>query len=74
MTDTLFDLPECKSPRLLWMEKHGIRTYYNKEMKLPWIAIRTDNCGIESSRAADTEHNALAEIAVAYNLKLWNQP
>jgi hypothetical protein len=28
MTDTLFDIPESKSPRLEWMERHEITTHH----------------------------------------------
>ena len=40
-TDLLFDVEESKSPRLQWLEKHGIVTYLNcphdPELRL-WMA------------------------------------
>lgn len=40
MDDLLFDIPETKSPRLLWLEKHGFRPFKcNDESSHPWVAI-----------------------------------
>jgi len=41
-TPTLFDLPEQKSPRLLWVERLGFLTHHTPELSAeegPWIAI-----------------------------------
>jgi len=35
----LFDIPESKSPRLIWMEKHGILTHFSDLCEEPWSAI-----------------------------------
>ena len=35
MSDLLFDIPEQKSPRLLWLEKHGITTNNNGQNYKP---------------------------------------
>lgn len=47
MSDLLFDLPESKSPRLLWREKHKFVTHHFPAMAdelgdspAPWIAIK----------------------------------
>lgn len=40
MNDNLFDIPECKSPRLLWVEKHGFLTHHAEHCdEDPWCAI-----------------------------------
>jgi len=46
MSDLLFDIPEAKSPRLLWMEKNGFLTHYYEgfsdefgDATEPWMAI-----------------------------------
>lgn len=40
MSDFLFDVPEVKSPRLLWLEKHGILTDHSALAGVPpWMAL-----------------------------------
>jgi hypothetical protein len=40
MSDNLFEIPESKSPRLLWLEKHGFLTHEFQPgehfMGVPW--------------------------------------
>lgn len=38
--DSLFAIPETKSPRLLWIEKHGVLTHHAPHCdEDPWMAI-----------------------------------
>jgi len=38
--NSLFDIPETKSPRLLWIEEHGILTHHAPHCdEDPWMAI-----------------------------------
>ena len=78
MTD-LFDIPESKSPRLLWMEKHGIKT---RQLDFPerdydWMAWRKrdENAnGIPAiSGQGDTEGDAIADLAQRLGIRLWNE-
>ena len=70
MNDNLFDLPESKSPRLQWMDKHGI-----------WTEERPDveECNRWKASAAGMhgfgifEIDALTELAGKMKIKLWNQ-
>lgn len=40
MSDLLFDIPETKSPRLLWLKRHGFRAFEcDSESSHPWVAI-----------------------------------
>ena len=80
MTD-LFDIPESKSPRLLWMEKHGIETW-QPEIEdafdgAKWCACREsdkDENGIPSYvGTGDTENDALASLAQRIGIRLWNE-
>lgn len=41
MSDLLFDLPESKSPRLLWREKHKFVTdHFPHDENAPWLAVK----------------------------------
>jgi len=86
MTDTLFDLPEQKSPRLLWIEKHGIETLhvpYEDEsgMDVGWYAWRINDgeCldevihyGHEYGFGA-TEADAITDWSRKNDVRLWNE-
>lgn len=68
MTDTLFDLTDSPSPRLLWMRKHGITLNYLAKHEA-WEA-EAPTCW---TSYGDTEDEALASFAKYNNLKLWNE-
>lgn len=76
---TLFDLPESKSPRLLWMEKHALQTHYFKDAELgkEWMAGIANNGRINDESSfigfGLTEDEALANLAIALGVKLWNE-
>ena len=77
MDDLLFDTPETKSPRLLWMEKHGItarQTTESEYKRLPsweyeWVAIAHD----EPHGFGGTEDEAITQLALRLGIKLWNE-
>ncbi len=72
----LFDLPETKSPRLIWLEKHGIKVTPSKahgpSLKC-WMAYRHDGDFISASAYGSTEDEAIADLAIKLGLRLWNE-
>ena len=77
MNDTLFDIPEQKSPRLLWIEKHGIEIITNfydewEDTQWPFLALAPTRL-LPGQYFGNTEDEALIKLAIAGNLKLWNQ-
>lgn len=84
MIESLFDLPESKSPRLKWQDKHditvidtGIDHEHGDECDITgnqlyrfWAVMGegAEECG------GHTELDALTDLAIKCNLKLWNQP
>ena len=86
MNDSLFDLPESKSPRLIWMEEHQIRTHDKPEMEdVRWSAWTPESdwdethpgcfkIGADDSVGfGPTELDAIADLARKLSLKLWNE-
>lgn len=95
--DTLFpDMPVMKSPRLEWIESHGVLCHYSPAMSHAdpsrcWLALipREEHRGMELADIirhhgfqydcdkligyGRREDEALADMAVKLNLKLWNQ-
>lgn len=84
----LFDIPESKSPRLLWMKRHGVKTRHEPTIAHPngdWVAW-TGNYG-ESLQAAsemspggcyliewgDTEMDAICNLCTWNGWNLWNE-
>jgi hypothetical protein len=61
----LFDIPETKSPRLIWMERHGITMTQN----LHWMFYQGMDC-IAVKRDYD---DAVLAGATILGLKLWNE-
>lgn len=75
-SDTLFPMPEDKSPRLLWMEEHDIKyldTGYSfiasKREKTP---DNTAQVGELTKAEATTLDWALQELAHKLKIKPWN--
>jgi len=61
----LFDIPESKSPRLLWSEKHGV-----------WLLKSTTGytataAGLTGRGA--TEDDAIVDLAKQMGIKLWSE-
>jgi hypothetical protein len=72
MKDTLFDILETKSPRLLWMERNHItiKSGYNHDDEEPiYQALH----GMEVAGEGLTEDDAIVNLAKKLNLKLWNE-
>jgi len=68
----LFDIPESKSPRILWQERHEI-TCVETDLDRPenrWQAMQATSKTIVRG---PTREDALAEIARKLNIKLWNE-
>ena len=86
MNDTLFDIPVCESPRLKWLREHKVSTHFNKDVQpgdedefsgetiYPWCAYVGP---LEYPRAdagyGNTEHDAVVELAIINDWKLWNE-
>ena len=72
MSDELLfdDLPESKSPRLLWMERHGVEAGGPDEDDEFWA--RT---GDQPSQYAygQTETEAVIALGIKSGWKLWNE-
>lgn len=80
----LFDVPEVKSPRLRWMEKHGLKTKHFPGVQdgeedpetgyelHTWVAWRgSPPVWIRTGGA--TEDDALADWARANGVRMWNE-
>lgn len=81
MSDFLFDAPVVLSPRLAWMEKHGVETHRANatgEGGSTWVCrkIRPRLESLWTSSeigGGETEDEALAAFAMHAGLKLWNE-
>lgn len=60
----LFDLPESKSPRLQWIEKHAIECRNYSDGKC-YSFTSTD------SAWGDTEDEAITQLALKLGIKMW---
>ena len=81
MKDELFSVPEVKSPRLRWIEKHGVEV----KPTLDWDPDAEDENGDvvhawyasddqwRHKHGGDTENDALAAWAIARGVRLWNE-
>lgn len=78
-TPELFDVPKSLSPRLVWIEEKGIKTYRSPGLcpdEAPWncwsgdleTAIEKDSFGV-----GDTEDEAIVNWAKANGVRLWNE-
>jgi hypothetical protein len=70
----LFSIPECKSPRLQWMDRHGIWTGMTDKSRyldadMVWKA---ESAGLFCLGA--TEDEAIANLAGQMGIRLWNEP
>ena len=85
MRDELFDVPVVKSPRLKWIEKHGLYTQHFPDVKpgdddpetgeeiYPWRAWVGNMRHARICAGGATEDDALAEWAKASGVLLWNE-
>jgi hypothetical protein len=68
----LFDIPESKSPRLIWMEANEITTQFLDQCIESWSATCWKS-GSFLTGYGDTELDAITDMARKLNLKLWNE-
>ena len=61
------------SPRLAWLKKHHIRTKRLTLSGLGKMQWQAHVAGTELTAFGSTEDEAIAGIATARNLKLWNE-
>jgi hypothetical protein len=83
--DLFPSLPITKSPKLLWMERHNIKTAQQNEDEdgNTWFAVFCDpdedpydaamSAGGQRTGRGDTEDAALTALALAAGIKLWNE-
>lgn len=85
-SDELFptEAVQMDSPRLAWMKRHEIRTWFSKHIDPedgPWIAWLRSNAGEEDGIPRDldacgygvTEDEALQSLARRHKFRLWNE-
>ena len=69
----LFDLPETKSPRLCWLEKHGIVTLRGKsDSWAAWLKAKPTKVD-QTIGYGESEDEAIADLAIKLGLRLWNE-
>lgn len=71
--DTLLDVPESLSPRLLWMKQHGIITLMRKGILNGGPMVQWDASNGAIHAVAETEDDALTDLAKKLNIRLWNE-
>lgn len=84
----LFDVPETPSPRLAWIRRHGVVTYFSPIEPAVWYAgfaggsIRDAAAWFiaEQERNGDlligfgtTEDEAITQAAIKNGIRLWNE-
>ena len=82
MSEELFSVPEAKSPRLKWMEKHCVNVrstpvgLVGTEDELTGDEVRAfyaTGDGTLTGKFGTTEDDALAAWARARGVRLWNE-
>lgn len=89
MSETLFEMPVCESPRLKWLREHGVITKNNFNFKpthsddfrygYSWCAYVGNGEEVEIIRAegcigyGNTEQDAIVSLAIKRGWKLWNE-
>lgn len=68
----LFDIPESKSPRIIWQERHEI-TCVETDFDRPENRWRAMHPLTKTIVRGPTREDALAEIARKLQIKLWNE-
>jgi len=61
----LFDIPPTKSPRLKWMDEHGVWVFKYHD--------RFEATARGFTEKGQTEHDAVVNLAIKMNIKLWNE-
>lgn len=67
--NTLFEIPESKSPRLLWMDKYNIAVEDDPTEKGTFMAFGN----VEGSGFGSTQDEAVLAYAKCAGIKLWNE-
>jgi hypothetical protein len=85
MSDELFppDSVAMISPRLAWIKKHGVRTHHSRAFEdaewLPWCAAFGEPFEVINEQGdgalgfGQTEDEAIIDLAVKFDVKLWNE-
>lgn len=80
MSDQLFDIPACDSPRLAWMKRHFVQTRHDPSArhwtKPVWTCWRGNLLEAENYgevTAGETEDEAITAWAKRNHVKLWNE-
>lgn len=82
MSETPFNLPDSPSPRLAWLNKHGVQTEQSPKHMIgdedefgnrvfAWHAMIGDDA--QTSVGGDTEQDAICNLAKIKGWKLWNE-
>lgn len=73
----LFDIPETKSPRLIWLDKHGIKcaapAHPARGIAKDWMAYQHNGDFICASAYGTTEDSAITALARKIGVRLWNE-
>lgn len=72
MSELFNNLPESKSPRLIWMERHGVETGGPDEDEEFW-AMGLDRQSKPDYGYGQTEHDAIVHLAKRNGWRLWNE-
>ena len=67
----LFEIPESKSPRLLWMERHHltVRLSHDHDDEDVWQCLH----GMKVIGEGSTQDKAITAAAKSLNIPLWNE-
>ena len=75
----LFNIPECPSPRLQWLEVNGVKFRHHPEMgDKSWVAYLDDydeamSYGPGMMAYGATQDDALVSLAKFNGWRLWNE-
>lgn len=67
MSDLLFDIPTSLSPKLAWLERHGLTT--KRQENGSWLCILDD----ENFSKGATDEEACAEFCIEHRLRHWSE-
>ena len=74
MIDSLFDIPETPSPKLLWMRRLKLSETTTPALPGSVIVMGPDDPPLDSQIGiGDTLDDALTDYARKHGLKLWNE-
>ena len=72
MSELFDNLPESKSPRLLWMERHGVEVG-GPDIDDEFCAKCLDPDSFYKYAYGHTEDEAIIKLAIKNGWKLWNE-